>query len=283
MNVRATTLALVTTLALTVGCTAASDDDAANDVRVQANATRVDTETTCQRLANLRPVSALSTCPGAEKNGALCYTPCNAGFHGAGPVCWQDCPAGYTDDGATCRRDARIIGANNSACPWWDTCGLVGAKGCSTCPSGYSNDGCTCRRDVDIFAKSSYGRGVGSPMSCAAGEEQIGALCYGACPTGWTPSGLQCLGSNVCHDDVVLPSAPALTRYCFKVTRASDITPCSEVEQVAASEAQAKQLVESQNVGDDVTSIPCSQAQTACSAARKVVIHKPGGHFVGKD
>lgn len=36
-------------------------------------------------------------------------------------------------------------------------------------------------RDVDIFAKDSYGRGVGTPMACPPAMERIGALCYGSC------------------------------------------------------------------------------------------------------
>ncbi len=98
---------------------------------------------------------------GAEKNGAFCYIKCREDYHGVGPVCWGKCPVGYTDDGATCRRDVKTISANNSACPWYDKCGLTLKKGCSVCPSGYKNDGCTCRRDVHITSKPSYGRGAG--------------------------------------------------------------------------------------------------------------------------
>src|SRR5262249_45340283 len=129
---------------------------------------------------------------GQEKNGALCYPLCGAGYSGVGPVCWQQCPAGYHDDGATCRRDAEIISANNSACPWYDKCGPTLARGCSTCPSGYTNDGCTCRRDVHIFAKSSYGRGVGSSPRCAAGLETDAGLCYTPCPSGQRGVGPVC-------------------------------------------------------------------------------------------
>jgi hypothetical protein len=269
---RLTLGAIGAAISLVIGCSAAPVDD---DVRVRPATSGVDPNTTCERLSNLRPVYPLSTCPGQEKNGALCYTPCSTGYHGAGPVCWQDCPAGYTDDGATCRRDAHIISADNGACPWYDKCGLTFAKGCSTCPSGYTNDGCTCRRDVDIFAKRSYGRGVGSPMSCEVGQQQIGALCYAACPSGWTADGIHCLGSTVCHDDP--PPPTPVQRYCFKVTRDSDITPCTVVVQLATSEAQAQQIVQSQNVGDDVTMISCNLEQTACAAPRSPIIKKPGG------
>lgn len=134
----------------------------------------------------------LSSCVGTEKNGLLCYSYCKAGYTGVGPVCWQQCPSGYTDDGAFCRKNAEIISANNSSCPWYDKCGLTFSKGCSTCPSGYTNDGCTCRKDAHIFAKSSYGRGVGSPMTCAAGKQEQAGLCYDQCRTAYDGVGPVC-------------------------------------------------------------------------------------------
>jgi len=137
----------------------------------------------------------LSECAsGKEKNGLLCYSQCQAGYKGVGPVCWETCPAGYTDDGAFCRKDAHITSADNSSCPWYDKCGLTFSKGCSTCPSGYSNDGCTCRKDVHIFAKKSYGRGAGSPMSCAAGKQEDAGLCYSQCSSDYKGVGPVCWG-----------------------------------------------------------------------------------------
>jgi hypothetical protein len=99
-----------------------------------------------------------------DKTGLLCYPPCKEGYKGVGPVCWQNCPGGYTDDGATCRRNAKIVKADNSKCPWYDKCGLTLKKGCSTCPDGMKNDGCTCRQDVHIFAKQTETRGAGKPI-----------------------------------------------------------------------------------------------------------------------
>ena len=133
--------------------------------------------------------------PGEERNGALCYPNCNPGYSGAGPVCWKQCPAGYTDDGAFCRRDVQIVGADNSACPVYDKCGLTLAKGCSTCPTGFHNDGCTCRIDVDIQPKDTYTRGAGSPMICPAGLDSDAGLCYAKCPPGLSGAGPVCWGS----------------------------------------------------------------------------------------
>jgi hypothetical protein len=134
--------------------------------------------------------SAPDSCPaGQERNGSLCYPACGEGYYGAGPVCWQSCPAGYADDGATCRRDGEIISSERD-CPWYDTCGLW--HDCSWCPEGYVNDGCTCRLDPDIFAKSSYGRGVGSPLTCGDGQQYDAGLCYSACRPGYSGVGPIC-------------------------------------------------------------------------------------------
>jgi hypothetical protein len=133
---------------------------------------------------------------GRQLDAGLCYPLCPAGFRGVGPVCWETCPAGYNDDGATCRRDGSIIGSDNNACPWYDKCGLVSARGCSVCPPGYNNDGCTCRRDPHIFGKRSQGRGVGTvPNGCAAGRQMDAGLCYAACPAGFNGVGPVCWGT----------------------------------------------------------------------------------------
>jgi hypothetical protein len=137
-----------------------------------------------------RPVSACP--PSSERSGALCYPTCRPGYSGVGPVCWQRCPAGYHDDGVTCRRNAHITSADNGQCPWHDKCGLVTARGCSKCPAGYKNDGCTCRKDVHIFAKSSHGRGVGSPLQCAPGAQYDAGLCYSPCRAGFGGVGPVC-------------------------------------------------------------------------------------------
>ncbi len=145
-----------------------------------------------------RGVGTVPTACGAgnELDAGLCYPRCASGYDGVGPVCWQDCPAGYSDDGAFCRRDGSIISSDNSACPWWDVCGLTTNKGCSVCPAGYQNDGCTCRKDPHIFAKSSYGRGVGwAPNACASGKEYDAGLCYTQCSSGYDGVGPVCWGT----------------------------------------------------------------------------------------
>ena len=127
-----------------------------------------------------------------EKQAALCYKPCEKRSKIVGPVCWGcpsshpseeaslcyrncprdkphkstfncfgDCPSGYRNDGLTCFRDAHITSSDNSACPWYDKCGLTLSKGCSKCPSGYKKDGCTCRRDPRAISRPKYNRGVG--------------------------------------------------------------------------------------------------------------------------
>ena len=132
-----------------------------------------------------------------EMDGLICYKPCKkpsdwAWANGIGPVCWGcpsshpseevalcykncpkdkphksafmcygNCPSGYRNDGLTCFRDAHIFGSDNSACPWYDICGLTFKRGCSKCPGGYSNDGCTCRRDPHAITRPRHNRGVG--------------------------------------------------------------------------------------------------------------------------
>jgi hypothetical protein len=131
-----------------------------------------------------------------EMVAGLCYTKCQPGY--VSPVlfptvCAQPCPSGYRDDGLTCFRDASIVSANTSSCPWYDKCGVGLKKGCSKCPSGYSNDGCTCRRNPHAFVKGRYDRGVGViPSSCKSGEEKDGLLCYPKCREGWNGVGPMC-------------------------------------------------------------------------------------------
>jgi len=66
----------------------------------------------------------------------------------------------------------------------------------STCPAGFQNDGCTCRIDAWIFAKESFGRGVGTiPTDCGPGRDYDAGLCYPRCRTGFTGVGPVCWGS----------------------------------------------------------------------------------------
>ncbi|MBI4512063.1 MAG: hypothetical protein HY698_20695 [Deltaproteobacteria bacterium] len=147
----------------------------------------------CWRQTTTRGAGTIPMeCPDGERSGLLCYPECNPGFTGVGPVCWEDCPQGYKDDGAFCRKDAVIIGADTSRCPWYDACGLTFAKNCSRCPKGYKNDGCTCRIDAHIFAKRSYGRGAGWGASCADGLERDASLCYPPCKPDYVGVGPVC-------------------------------------------------------------------------------------------
>ena len=121
----------------------------------------------------------LSECkPGYERSGAICYPPCKPGFYGVGPVCWQGCPSGYKDTGAFCDTLPHIYAKGTSWC-----------KG--GCKPGYNDDGCFCRRH-HVFAKQSYGRGVGVPLVCASHLEQNGALCYPKCDAGFYGVGPVC-------------------------------------------------------------------------------------------
>lgn len=223
-----------------------------------------ETRRECYTESNWREATPLSECSRGEKSGALCYPPCREGYEGNGPVCWKKCPEGYHDDGVTCRRDAKIISANTDACPWWNKCGLNSS--CSTCPEGYKNDGCTCRRDVDIFGQDAYGRGVGWPMSCADGKEQIAALCYGECPAGSHENGIWCdQDQQTCKDIPVNEPADysAFREFCFKMSRP---TECFTLSLRADEAEHAKELAQCQCTNCEVTPIDCSAhyADTAC-------------------
>ena len=102
-----------------------------------------------------KPISACDATKGLEKSGALCYPVCrNAtpSFYGIGPVCWQHCRDGYVDEGALCRKDGSII----------------------------------------TYAKASYGRGAGYPLTCPSGQDEDAGLCYPPCTTGYYGVGPVC-------------------------------------------------------------------------------------------
>jgi hypothetical protein len=226
-------------------------------------------ERVCSTDSQWRTVDVLSTCPGEDKSGLLCYPFCSPGYTGVGPVCWQDCPPGYDDWGASCNRPGNIIPSNNSACPWYDVCGVTVARGCSVCPPGYADDGCTCRIDPDFFFKSSYGRGVGNPMSCAPGWEQIGALCYGTCPAGYVPSGIFCTATTpTCRNVAVMPPGMQLHDFCFtQRDPESSVTPCTAVLVHTDTQQNAATIAQNECTNCTVTSVSCDAYynDTACN------------------
>jgi hypothetical protein len=155
----------------------------------------------------------------------LCYPSCLSGFVGAGPVCWQQCKPEFADDGATCRKDAvvhakpskgRGVGNAPSGCGpgkeldaglCYQKCEQgyrgIGPVCWGSCEPGYHDDGATCRRDVHIYAKGSYGRGVGTVMPCGGDEEGDAGLCYKRCREGYHGVGPVCWGTCTSgyHDD----------------------------------------------------------------------------------
>jgi hypothetical protein len=187
----------------------------------------------CYLPSNGRGVGTIPTeCPaGTEKNGALCYPLCQAGFYGVGPVCWQSCPAGMIDDGAFCRRDAHVVGKPSygrgagtipDACnPGDEKNGALCYPACQggfygvgpvcwqSCPAGYADHGATCFQHIfSWFFKASYGRGGGyAPgncpgatqydaglcyQHCAGGYHGVGPVCWGSCPAGYADDGATC-------------------------------------------------------------------------------------------
>ena len=153
----------------------------------------------------------ITSCPAdREKNGALCYPWCKAGFYGVGPVCWQDCPSGFRNDGAfcakpdaygrgvgyplwdedKCRRDNPELGCEKWGLIWYPKCRAhfhnVACCICSPdCPSDMTDIGVSC-------AKQSYGRGAGEVLQCAPNLEMSGLLCYPHCKEGYAGNGPVC-------------------------------------------------------------------------------------------
>ena len=173
------------------------------------------TATTITKNSIVRKPNPVSACnPDEERNGALCYPKCEAGFVGNGPVCWETCGKnknqgalcretckegdkdvagvcwpgcneGYHDDGALCRRNPKSY---LKGC-----CG----KGCNNgCKEGETELACTCFRGAHIYAKKSYvprtyakkskGRGAGHPLRCQPGQLGFSGLCYDPCPDGYS-------------------------------------------------------------------------------------------------
>ena len=175
----------------------------------------------CYRQSVGRGVGVpLSTCArGQEKDGLLCYPNCKAGYDGVGPVCWQNCPSGFRNDGAFCAKPGPY--GRGVGYPWKvgdtlfsldaarDRCNKGHRQGCEKsgeiiypkCKAGFQAIGCCiCSPDCvngmpDIgvsCAKKSEGRGVGTPMKCAAGLQTDAGLCYSACKAGYHGVGPVC-------------------------------------------------------------------------------------------
>jgi hypothetical protein len=153
-----TTLVLLAA-SVTMGVTACGPLAASSDDTGQtAKAVEGDNEANgkgdfCWKHTLTRGVGTIpDQCPGAERDGALCYPACAEGYSGIGPVCWQVCPEGYQDDGALCRGEG------------------------------------------SVFAKHSYGRTAGKPMSCSPDLETDAGLCYSPCSEDYTGVGPVCWG-----------------------------------------------------------------------------------------
>lgn len=172
---------------------------------------------------------AISACgTGEEKDGLLCYPDCQTGYTGVGPVCWQTCPSGFTDTGLDCLKPSSY--GRGAGYPLWDEgkCNSENSQGCEksgllwypNCDANFHAVGCCvcspdCPNDMDDIgvscAKASYGRTAGTPLGCPAGQVEdaslcyppcdndfngIGPVCWGNCPTGFTPCGALCLNDG---------------------------------------------------------------------------------------
>jgi hypothetical protein len=56
----------------------------------------------CRKKTTNRTTSVMKCQTGKELDGALCYDPCKADYHGVGPVCWQNCDVGTSNCASGC-------------------------------------------------------------------------------------------------------------------------------------------------------------------------------------
>jgi hypothetical protein len=180
----------------------------------------------CWRRSYGRGVGkVLSTCPqGKEKIGALCYTPCEAGYSRQGTFdCQQECTEGFRDDGLFCRMPEY---GRTAGYPWkfgdalndsgmfsrcqrdWGAgkCEKYGLIVYPKCKPGYGTFGCCICRPSPTPDCWALGYNGGFDLSCAVyiklgdptvlqckpEEEQDAGLCYTPCADGFDGVGPVC-------------------------------------------------------------------------------------------
>jgi len=217
------------------------------------------------------------------RNGGFCAKP-DAYWRWGYPWEVGDTPFSLSGAWGRCSRD-HALGCEQDGAIIYPKCAhnyhAVGCCICSpNCP-GMFDIGVSCLKGLE-------GRGVGVPMSCAPGRQQIGALCYGECNPGWTKKDDRCVenietcepwcgpcpglreGKECSPDECERIGKrcnegcppPELETFCFKYTPQ---TPglCSVIETFADTEQHAKELLEC-NGYSSVESIDCTKKQTAC-------------------
>ena len=164
-----------------------------------------DDGTSCWLDAYGRGVGVFPGCASdEEKDGALCYPKCKAGYKGIGPVCWQqNCPTDKPKKrGLICYEDcAQREGGNGG---WFNGSLLE----CGACNRGWSRDfsGLGCKKGSRWKPAwpyrsgrkqkgfGSYGRGVGKPLRVCSGSksDKDAGLCYKPCKPGFKGVGPMC-------------------------------------------------------------------------------------------
>jgi hypothetical protein len=138
-------------------------------------------------------------CGSKQYDFGLCYPHCRSGFNGVGPMCWGSGWDFFKSYG-------RGVGGIPTSCTGGNSEYQAGL--CYTpCRSGFYPVGPVCweecqGRDVgalcetqslDIYAKDTYGRGVGVISSvCDSGLENDAGLCYPPCRSGYDGVGPVC-------------------------------------------------------------------------------------------
>jgi hypothetical protein len=177
--------------------------------------------------------------PDEEKQGALCYPKCPAGWKGVLDRCWKECPTGTVETLGRCEKDSYGRGAGTLPDLYddgyyntsWGSVGcsdgrpfrVSGYDDCyrtwiavpkSRCPSGKEMDsglcydqcqpgyfgvGPVCWSHSDAVNMENYYRGSGDLLKCSGGDENIAGLCYRPVPPGYTRKVVGTLDQN-CPD-----------------------------------------------------------------------------------
>jgi len=122
-------------------------------------------ETEAQMQAVIEQAMMISPEESSEINENGVLGKCRPDYNFEAGLCYPPCEAGYDGVGLVCWKQ---------------------------CDPGYVDDGALCRKNADIFAKKSYGRGVGTIPSCSGNEDYDAGLCYPKCGSGYKGVGPVC-------------------------------------------------------------------------------------------
>jgi hypothetical protein len=135
------------------------------------------------------PAKPIDTCPpNNEKNGALCYPKCNAGYTGVGPVCWGTC-GDKIDAGALCRERCRAGWYEVAGVCWENTPSThvdVGALLREKCRADHYDVAGVCWQNTP---STHIDVGALIREKCKSGYTDVAGVCWENVPAGWSNQG----------------------------------------------------------------------------------------------